>query len=288
MNAERAAAGMWRLLASAIVIASAGDAEAAKLLLPAYANPCCNDGPAMWSGIVALGASAPQQLGVIFNPASGPGGAQVDPNYLGDNGQGPLADLVVTGAPVFGYVATGYATKSIATASAEVAQYYSDSYWRSHSQHLAGIFFDEMSNDLADVGYYRSLRDAVRALDPAAYIIGNPGVSETVNPSVQGTYSNADYAAVFDALIVFEDNGIAFASYVTPPWTAGAVQIGMIPIATATDAQMRATLSRALGRGANWICITDDVLPDPYDRLPTYWSDEVSLLPQLIFDDEFD
>jgi len=53
-------------------------ADAARLLVPAYANPCCGDGPAMWSGLIALGGSRPQELGVVFNPASGPGGALVE------------------------------------------------------------------------------------------------------------------------------------------------------------------------------------------------------------------
>ena len=285
MSAVRA---MLRVGAALAMACACANAQAARLLVPAYANPCCGDGPAMWAGLIALGTTSPDELGVVFNPASGPG-TQVDPNYLDDSGQGVLADLLATGAPVYGYVATSYAGKPLATASAEIEKYYSSVYWRGHPQHLSGIFFDEMSNDLADVAYYQALRDAVRQLDAAAYIIGNPGVSETINPSAQVIYADADYAAVFDALVVFEDVESGFATgYAPPPWSAGATQLGMIVHTAPTGAEMRAAMSRALGRAAAWLFITDDVEPNPYDRLPAYWSDEAALLPALIFVDSFE
>jgi hypothetical protein len=243
----------------------------------------------MWTALVALGTSDPSELGVVFNPASGPGGTLVDPNYVTDAGAGPLVDLLATGAPVYGYVATGYAGKTVEAASAEIAKYYSSAYWRGHALRLGGIFFDEMSNDLADVGYYRALRDAVRQLDPGAYLIGNPGLSETINPSQQATWTNADYATVFDSLVVYEDAEPGFATgYAAPDWSAGLTDLAMIVHTTPSPGRMRADLSRMLGRGARWLYVTDDVLPNPYDRLPGFWSDEAALLPELIFVDPFE
>lgn len=79
------------LLASGalLLLASIGprDARALDVLFPAYANPCCGGGPAMWSALIATaGAPArPFGLHVVFDPASGPG-ASVDPNYIDATG----------------------------------------------------------------------------------------------------------------------------------------------------------------------------------------------------------
>lgn len=266
-------------------------AVTARLLVPAYANPCCGNGPVMWSGIIAFAAAQPKELGVIFNPASGPGGGPVDTNYLNNAGQGPLADLLATSVPVYGYVATTYGAKTLAAAQAEIAQYYSSTYWRGSTVHLSGVFFDEMSNDLANVAYYRSLRDAVRQLDANAYIIGNPGVGATVNPSGQVVYTGDDYATVFNALLVYEDYESLFATgYTVPAWTntSGAAQLAMFVHTTPTEVRMRVAMSHAFSRGAAWLYVTDAILPNPYDILPGFWTAEITLLPELIFVDEFE
>jgi hypothetical protein len=262
-----------------------------KLLVPAYANPCCANGPALWTAVNAFAAAYPSQLGVIFNPASGPGTSPVDPNYVDNTGHGPLVDLLATGASVYGYVATTNATKPIANAKAEIALYYDNSYWRGQSIHLSGIFFDEMSNDLANVAYYQALRDAVRQQDAAAYIIGNPGLSGTINPSNQTTYTAGDYGTVFNAIVVFEDYESLFADgYTAPTWQNdnGAAQLAMIVHTTPDVVGMQETMSRAFTRSATWLYITDAIEPNPYDVLPQFWVSETQLLPEMIFVDGFD
>jgi hypothetical protein len=245
----------------------------------------------MWTAVNAFAAAQPSQIGVIFNPASGPGTSPVDPNYVDSTGHGPLVDLLATGAPVYGYVATTNATKPIANAKAEIALYYDTSYWRGQLIHLNGIFFDEMSNDLADVAYYQALRDAVRQQDAAAYIIGNPGLSSTINPSNQTTYTAVDYGTVFNAMIVFEDYESLFSTgYTAPTWenANGAAQLAMVVHTTPDALRMRETMSRAFARDAALLYITDATEPNPYDVLPQFWGAETQLLPDLIFVDGFD
>ena len=41
---------------------------------------------------------------------------------------------------------------------------------------------------------------------------------------------------------------------------------------------MAADLKLAQQRNVGWVYITDATLPNPYDRLPSYWSQEVSLI----------
>ncbi|MFK7769497.1 MAG: hypothetical protein AB8B55_19945, partial [Mariniblastus sp.] len=54
-----------------------------KILIPAYANPCCDGGPAMWAQLIesAKDTTRKFELHLILNPASGPAKAR-DPNYL--------------------------------------------------------------------------------------------------------------------------------------------------------------------------------------------------------------
>ena len=47
-------------------------------------------------------------------------------------------------------------------------------------------------------------------------------------------------------------------------------------------------MSRVFSRGGAWLYVTDAVLPNPYDILPGFWTSETTLLPELIFVDEFE
>jgi hypothetical protein len=262
-----------------------------KLLVPAYANPCCDGGPEMWTRLVATAAQLGPDLVVIFNPASGPGVGQVDPNYVDDQGAGPLVAYRSAGGVVLGYVATSYATRSLAAVEADVDLYYDPAYWRGAGVLIEGIFFDEMADDLADVGYYRALRDHVHGLDAAARVVGNPGVSSTVNPSGQTTWTVTDYAESADTLVTFEEGGLAYRTAYEPPSWLDAYPADRFAHLVHTEpgaTTMRADLSLALARKAGFAYVTDDVMANPYDLIPTYWASEVDGAVGLLFADGFE
>ncbi len=48
-----------------------------------------------------------------------------------------------------------------------------------------------------------------------------------------------------------------------------------------TSEQMKRSLRRAAQLKVGYVFITDDVLPNPYDRLPSYWDDEVNLVREI-------
>ena len=81
----------WLALVPFLMWSNGAAAAPIDLLVPAYANPCCNDGPAIWTALIdAAGDPALNlKVNVIFNPASGPGTA-VDPNYVGPTGSNVL------------------------------------------------------------------------------------------------------------------------------------------------------------------------------------------------------
>jgi Spherulation-specific family 4 len=268
--------------------AEAGESKAfggrIRLLVPAYGNPCCEGGPQMWSRLLTLARVYPEELAVIFNPASGPGrpGEPVDGNYLNDAGVGPIRSLLETEALVLAYVATDMGNKSPAAVRAEIQRYYQPAYWRGQNLKPDGIFLDQVSADLARVGYYQAIRDEIRRLDAGAVIIGNPGQPATINPSGQSTYKQQDYARLFNVLLVSEGTGAAFLnSYVPPSWlgTPGAADMASIQHSVPDWDSARSVMATAAARGHGWIYVTDDIsrnpAENPYDYLPTYWNSEI-------------
>ncbi|HWU52199.1 MAG TPA: spherulation-specific family 4 protein [Tahibacter sp.] len=287
-----------RLWIAALFAAGLVDSAAAapltvtpRWLVPVYANPCCDGGPAFWSALIATAQTRPQQLAVIVNPDSGPGASPVDPNYIAANGQGPLVTLAATNALLVGYIATDYGNRAPATVRAEMTRYFDAAYWRNTGVRLDGFFFDEMSNDLGKVGYYRDLRDHARSLAADAVLIGNPGIYTYGNGSSQNVYTAADYARVFDVLVLHEaDDRTVNHDYTAPDWlgVSGAADISFIAYGATTGMRTRVALSRMLARSGHWLYVTDDTADNPYDRLPTFWSAQPGWLDELIFADDFD
>lgn len=282
------------LLITVLLLLEGSEARAGgpvRWLVPVYANPCCGDGPVFWSALISAAQTRPQQIAVIVNPDSGPGASPIDPNYIAANGQGPLVTLAATDAQLLGYIATGYGERDPATVRAEMTRYAQAAYWRNTSVRLDGFFFDEMSNDLGDVGYYRDLRDHARSLIAAAILVGNPGIYTYGNSSGQTVFTAADYASVFDVLVLHEASDLAInREYVAPDWLTdpGAAAVSFIAYGTATAMRTRVAMSRMLQRDAGYLYITDDTADNPYDRLPTFWNAQLAWLDELIFADNLE
>lgn len=275
--------------------ASKRGAAPMRWLVPAYENPCCRAGPAMWATLIAMAQSRPAELAVIFNPLNGPGASPIDPNYVGPNQQGPMVTLLATSALVVGYIDTDEATRDLAVVRAEIARYYASAYWRGLALKPDGVFFDGVSPDLANVPYYRNLVTYLRSLDPNAATIGNPGGTGTTNPTNQTTYTVADYGALFDVMVVREDYDTLFNhGYAAPPWLGApnAAALGFIAHSALTPMRIRVAMSRAFQRGADYLYVTDDqmrnALDNPYDVLSTYWATQVALVGDLLWADHFD
>ncbi|TWU51591.1 spherulation-specific family 4 protein [Rubripirellula reticaptiva] len=69
----------------------------------------------------------------------------------------PLRGLRSAGVITHGYVATGFGDRSIAAVNADITAYLT----RYDAGFVDGVFFDEMSNGLADLGYYQDLESSV-------------------------------------------------------------------------------------------------------------------------------
>ena len=230
-------------------------------------------------------------MDVILNPNSGPGTTPIDAGYVDTGGQsGLLIDLSDAGASIVGYVHTSWGQRDLNEVLAEIDRYFDAAYYRGAKVQLSGIFVDEMSNDLADLGYYMSLRQHVCERSEQAMVIGNPGLSSVVD-STHGAagFTTEDYATLFDRLVTFEGHGITYRNaFASPVWTQQQPAERFAHIIHSDRSLEKAMLNIQLASSRNvaTLYITDDLLPNPYDRLPTYWNELLAaIIPPISIDE---
>ncbi|MEN9798976.1 MAG: hypothetical protein RL653_2672 [Pseudomonadota bacterium] len=235
-------------------VADAGSPDAGsaapgqRLFIPSYFYP----GP-LWTQATA---AAPGVGVLVINPASGPG-AQVDPAYVQVTQAAEAA-----GIAVLGYVSTSWGARDAADVRADIHRCF-DGYA------VSGIFLDEAPGtaDCAALqAHYASLAATVRGRDARALVVLNPG-----------TDTCESYLSFADVLCTFEGEVPAYDAYVLPAWTQAWPAerfLHLVHGVPASDAQRIVGLSRE--RRAGFVYVTDDVLPNPWDTLPSYFADEVT------------
>ncbi|MEZ6120648.1 MAG: spherulation-specific family 4 protein [Pirellulaceae bacterium] len=262
--------------------ASRSLASTPELLVPAYANPCCSN---TWAAYVQLANEKSVPLNLIINPNSGPGNSPIDANYVSADGKsGVLVELNHLDVPLFGYVRTNYAHQPLETVLAEMDRYYSADYWRNTDVRPSGIFLDEYSNNLANVGYYQQISEHLAQLNANATIIGNPGVGGYFDSS-QGAagFTLTDYILSADVLVTFENAAQPYRqNYQPADWQNDypADRFAHI-VHTESFLDLPETLQLAAERNVGMLYVTDDQMPNPYDKLPSFWTAEVNRLALL-------
>ncbi len=251
------------------------------ILVPAYANPCCDGGPEMWRALVET-ARNPQrnfELLAILNPASGPGTVR-DMNYLSeDSKSGVLIDFRAAGGKLFGYVSTAYDERNDAEIKADI-----DGYLKDESRYhgfVDGIFFDQLSNDLANIPRHQKWITYINSVNADIQTMANPGVAGTLNPSAQTEFNEAQYANVFDGLMSFEHSGDSYLNRFTTTAILNETSTRISHVLHSQPEWDKRWIDYARQRGADYLYVTDDLLRDPqkdnpYDALPSYWSQMVA------------
>jgi hypothetical protein len=233
-------------------------------LVPAYFYPdWYNPGNKWYRMCAAMNASSGSSV-AIMNPASGPG-TKANTDY-----KKVLAYCHAKKQKVIGYVATGYGTVDRAKVAAAINKYYS------FYPGIDGIFLDEMANDPAKAAvgspnaraYYRSLYKHIKARTAGTeLVVGNPGAA------AKTAWQLADPAV--DIAVIFEGTKAKYATWKAPAWvsTYRATRFSHLVYDTkASSRQQVCAASRT--RNAGYLYVTNDVLPNPWDTLPPYWSQE--------------
>ncbi len=221
---------------------------AAGTIVPLYTYP---DDPS-WTAIVTARQAHPSvRVVAIVNPDSGPGTSKDGAFTTG------IAKLVAGNVQVIGYVATGYASHSLASMQGAIDQ------WKTFYPQIEGIFFDEQSDQAADVPYYRTLSQYAKA-QGLTYTVGNPG-ADTAEA----------FVGALDTMLIYESKGLPAVSKLASWHTKYAVtNFGVIPYGTPFDAAFVQQARQYVG----YIYLQSDDLPNPWDTLSPYFGDLLAAL----------
>ena len=236
--------------------------EPLRVLIPWYNYPIHWSSDYQWDDLASSASQIP--ITAIINANNGPGSGGPNGDYI--VGMSELADKVTT----VGYVPTGYGNRDISTVKAEIDEW--ADHWVPHG--LSGIFIDEMSNETSKLSYYEDLY---------VYIMSKPGLEEVHGNS--GVSSEEVYvsAPATTALVISENYMSEWPSYVTDSWVNeyDAARFSMLVHTASTTSEMQTAIDLALQRNIGLVYVTDDVMPNPWDKLPTYWQEQVNYIKSL-------
>jgi Spherulation-specific family 4 len=194
---------------------------------------------------------------IVANPANGPGTA-LDGAYAS-----AIARAQAAGVRVMGYVHTSYGQRSLTAVKADIAT------WKQFYG-VTDIFFDEASDSSQYLSYYQGLADVVHA---------TPGAKTMFNP---GTNVDQGYMAMADIVNIFEGTASDLARFSPASWVASypKSRFSYLVYGVTSSSSMTTLLTQTAAMHAGYVYITNDILPNPWDTLPSYWTTEVSQVNQ--------
>lgn len=241
-------AGCVGLLVAALVLsgwfATTERCSRFDVAVPAYFDP---QETSYWGAMARAGTDVGD---VVMNPHNGPGRSR-QARYTA-----AVAQARHAGQVVLGYVKTGYGKRERAKVRADIARYRR---W----YHVRDIFLDEAPTARTYLARYQGyIRD-----------IHSAGGTAVLNP---GTPPDPGYLAAADAVVVFEG---AAHDYLHSPPARGRHRPAAKRWALINEAPASALpklLAAARRRSIDAVYVTDDRLPNPWDRLPSYWNQETA------------
>jgi hypothetical protein len=198
----------------------------------------------------------------VFNPASGPGSAY-------DSAYGAKVDAFrAAGGKVFGYVSTSYAgtvntARTTTAVNADVLKYHQ---W----YNIDGIFFDEWAPETTYTSYASTIYSYLKGLNSTYIACGNAG------PKLAEVYMSAPY---MDQAVIYEETASKYYNWTMPQWARNYDRSRFaIMIHAASAAERTAAIGRSRYDNVGYVYVTDDVMANPWDAVPTYWATEATEL----------
>ena len=205
--------------------------------------------PSDWNR-AAVGGTGPAVM--ILNPASGPGTAP-NPEF-----RTAVQRAKANGSRVIGYIGTNYGLRPLWQSELYIRQYRE---WYG----VQGVFLDQSpTSGTAQIGYYRTLARYIHRLSPGAPIWLNPGV-----------YPDRAYMSVGSVVMAFEGSYQSYLGLKVPKWARHYPPDRFAhTIYAATRHDLTDAVRLSIHRDAGYVFVTDDVTPNPYSALPSYWGHE--------------
>ncbi len=249
---------MTILALSALLPLGGAAGEPLEVLVPAYFYPKPGGD---WETLNAAAKQIP--LTAILNVYNGPGPAQ---NRDFTNA---VSRLRAAGGKVIGYVYSSYAKRPLKDIKADIDRYAS-------FYAIDGIFVDEMTsdNDSGHLNYFQEIYRHIKSQHPTWRVIGNPGTTAAEDYLTQKTV---------DVLIVFENFAKIYPAEKPAAWNGPQRRRQLAHLVHTDDgtAAMKEHLKLAVSRNAGMAFITDAKMPNPWDRLPSYWPAEVQAVKEM-------
>jgi hypothetical protein len=233
---------------------------ALEIIIPWYVYPSHFDPSTyVWDD---LAASSRPSFTAVINPANGPEPSGPNADY-----QVGLAALSAAQVNLLGYVTTRLPSvplRPIADVKADIDTW--STYYTTYG--LRGIFFDGTSTASSDVGYYAELSQYVRTKPGFTRVLLNPGVTPPE------TYFSSTAA---DTIFAFEGTASSWDSYQPPTYASryASSRFGTLVYLASSSNDMLHAIDLAQARGFGVVYITGDGPPNPWDTLPSYWSQEL-------------
>ncbi len=241
------------------------------LMVPAYIFPGGSTNLAAYGDLVDAAARIP--LTVILNPASGPG-TSADPAY-----DSIISDIQNAGGKVIGYIPTTFGNRSVVDIVADAQSY--NTFYGNGS--FDGFFLDEMSNDLADLSLHQSVYSSLKLIDPSFSIFANPG-TEVPEAFFSLTQPTADTIVVFENFASQYPGNNPPSYYDNLDSSQLAQIIHTVPTTGDVDAAVATIVDQAVSENTGWLYVTDDILPNPFDTLPSFFDslvDEIEAINNI-------
>ncbi|KAJ5273499.1 hypothetical protein N7478_008624 [Penicillium angulare] len=253
--------GLLAVPCLAAPVATTGNGQ--QIAVASYIDPAAD--AAAWDRLIEYSVDKMPLL--IANVVNGPDYA-VDASWAD-----VISRAASAGKTVLGYVRTGYlgvSDQKILTrlGSGDLADWTAqieediDMWYTLYGDSIGGIFFDEGwpscgdNNQYSDL--YKYINDYTKRAHPGAYTILNPG---SPMPSC--------FEDTMDTLLTFESDYTAYTtSYVANDWTPADPRKLWHVIYNVPASAIDEIVALSVERGAGYIELTDDVLPNPYDNLP--------------------
>ncbi len=215
-----------------------------------------------------IGYSSDRLSVLVANVVNGPD-SKVDTDW-----KSVIDRAAASGKTVIGYVRTGYlgvsqqgfktrlGSGNLADWTAQIEEDV-DMWYSLYGSSMGGIFFDEGWNDCGPGNIYANLYLHIDRYTKSRY----PGAFTVLNP---GATMPQCFEHTMDTLMTFEQGYDAYKnSYVANDWKSSDLRKIWHIIYGVPESEVANVAKLALERGAGLIEITNDVLPNPYDTLPS-------------------
>ncbi|MCI0557056.1 MAG: spherulation-specific family 4 protein [Nitrososphaera sp.] len=230
-------------------VVDAATASPTGIIVPLYSYPGDT-----WDELVRIKNNSPGvPIIAIVNPSNGVGSVK-NPDYVSGINEFKSAGIIV-----LGYVWTDYAKRDISQVKSEISKYKN---WYA----VDGVFFDAMSNGQRKAYYYKNLSNYANSKG-LEYTIGNPG-----------TDTREKYIGTVDSIVIHENAGIPSLSYLDG-WHSTYEKKNFSFVSydvESLDESYIVTATQYVG----YLYVTDDALPNPYDSLPGYFEQLVSIVSE--------